>query len=152
MIRRFYSSNDKTSGIVVLNRNDYENEIYNELKDNDTYTEIDKDITTQIENKIKKSVETMYKQKLTTKDLKDYLIPKGTQMGKVQGNQKIHKKNLPFRTIINDSNHATEKMAKVVEQELSENVRNLNIYIKDTTYFLQKLNISQPLPHETIMF
>jgi hypothetical protein len=31
--------NDKTYGIVVLNRNDYNNEIYNELKDNDTYTE-----------------------------------------------------------------------------------------------------------------
>ena len=44
-------------------------------------------------------------------------------------------------------------MAKVVEQELSENVRNLNTYIKDTTDFLQKLNnISQPQPNETIMF
>jgi hypothetical protein len=44
-------------------------------------------------------------------------------------------------------------MAKVVEQELSENVRSLNTYIKDTTYFLQKLNnISQPQPNETIMF
>jgi translation initiation factor 2B subunit (eIF-2B alpha/beta/delta family) len=44
-------------------------------------------------------------------------------------------------------------MAKVVEQELSKNVRNLNTYIKDTTDFLQKLNnISQSLPNETIMF
>ena len=95
----------------------------------------------------------MYKQKLITKDLKDYLIPKVTQPGKVQDNPKIHKKNHPFRTIINGSNHATKKMAKVVEQELSENVLNLNTYIKDTTYFLQKLNnISQPQPNETIMF
>jgi hypothetical protein len=66
---------------------------------------------------------------------------------------KIHKKNHLFRTIINGSNHATEKMTKVVEQELSENVRSLNTYIKDTTYILQKLNnISQPQPNETIMF
>ena len=44
-------------------------------------------------------------------------------------------------------------MTKVVEQELSENVRSLNTYIKDTTYILQKLNnISQPQPNETIMF
>jgi hypothetical protein len=59
----------------------YENEIYNELKDNDTYTEIDKEITTKIEDKIKKSIETMYKQKLITKDSKDYFIPNGTQVG-----------------------------------------------------------------------
>jgi hypothetical protein len=91
---------DKTSGIVVLNRNDYENEIYNELKDNDTYTEIDKDITTKIENKIKKSVETMYKQKLITKDLKDYVMPKGTQPGKVQANPKIHKKNIHLEQLL----------------------------------------------------
>ena len=70
----------------------------------------------------------MYKLKLITKYLKDYLMPKGTQPGKVQGNPKIYKKNHPFRTIINGSNHATEKMAKVVEQEVSENVRNLNTY------------------------
>jgi hypothetical protein len=43
----------------------------------------------------------MYKQKLITKDLKDYFIPNGTQPGKVQGFPKIHKKNHPFRTIIN---------------------------------------------------
>jgi hypothetical protein len=95
----------------------------------------------------------MHNQKLITKYLKDYLIPKGTQPGKAQDNPKIYKKNHPFRTIINDSNHATEKMAKVVEQKLSENVRNLNTYIKDTTDFLQKFNnISQSLPNETIMF
>jgi hypothetical protein len=46
-----------------------------------------------------------------------------------------------------------EKMAKVVEQEMSENVGNLNTYIKDTTDIPQKLNnISQPQPNETIMF
>lgn len=44
-------------------------------------------------------------------------------------------------------------MAKVVEQEMSENVGNLNTYIKDTTDIPQKLNnISQPQPNETIMF
>ena len=95
----------------------------------------------------------MHNQKLITKYLKDYLIPKGTQPGKAQDNPKIYKKKHPFRTIINGSNHATQKMATVVEQKLSENVRNLNTYIKDTTDFLQKLNnISQSLPNETIMF
>ena len=54
----------------------------------------------------------MYKQKLITKDLKNYVMPKGTQPVKVQGNPKIHKKNHPFRTIINGSNH--EKRTKVV--------------------------------------
>jgi hypothetical protein len=68
-------------------------------------------------------VETMYKQKLITKDLKDYLIPKVTQPGKVQGNPKIHKKNHPLSTIINGSNHATEKMARTLLFRLVEVVK-----------------------------
>jgi hypothetical protein len=43
-------------------------------------------------------------------------------------------------------------MAKIVENELAENVHNLNSYIKDTTDFLRKLSeIQQPLPKGAIM-
>jgi hypothetical protein len=42
----------------------------------------------------------MYKQKLITKDLKDYVMPKGTQPGKVQANPKIHKKNIHLEQLL----------------------------------------------------
>jgi hypothetical protein len=44
------------------------------------------DLTTKIENKIKKNVEGMYKRNVITKEIKGYLIPKGSQPGKVQAN------------------------------------------------------------------
>ena len=136
---------DKSSGVVILNKSDYEDELYNELKDNTTYKEVNKDMTTQIENKIKKQVDKMYKSNIITSELKGYLIPKKSCPGKVQGNPKMHKKNTPFRTIVNGRNHATENMAELVEHELNENVKNLDSYIKDTTEFLQKLEkIEQP--------
>ena len=144
---------DKSSGVVIMNRSDYETEVHDELKDNGTYKEIKEDLTTKIENKIKKNVEGMYKRNVITKEMNGYLIPKGSQPGKVQANPKIHKTNHPLRTIVNGNNHATENMAEVVEHELMENVCNLNSYIKDTTELLQKLNkIPQPLPGNNIMF
>ena len=95
----------------------------------------------------------MYKRNVITKEIKGYLIPKGSQPGKVQANPKIHKTNHPLRTIVNGNNDATENMAEVVEHELMENVCNLKSYIKDTTELLQKLNkIPQPLPGNSIMF
>lgn len=48
---------------------------------------------------------------------------------------KIAQKIQPVRIIINGWNHLTEKIADIVENELSENVRNLTTYIKDTTDF-----------------
>jgi hypothetical protein len=137
---------DKSSGIVILNRSEYENEVNNELKDNGRYKEIKED-------KLKKKVESMYKGNLITKEMKGYLIPKGSCPGKVQGNPKMHKKNNLCRVIINGKKHSIENMAEIVENELVENVLNLNSYIKDTTDFLCKLSkIQQPLPKGTIMF
>jgi hypothetical protein len=68
----------------------------------------------------------MYKGNLITKEMKGFLIPKGSRPGKVQGNPKMHKKNNPCRVIINGNKHSTENMAEIVENELAENVRNLN--------------------------
>jgi len=74
---------DKSSRIVILNRSEYENEVNNELKDNGTYKEIKEDLTVKIENKLKKKVESMYKGNLITKEMKGFLIPKGSCPGKV---------------------------------------------------------------------
>jgi hypothetical protein len=70
----------------------------------------------------------MYKGNLITKEMKGFLIPKGSRSGKVQGNPKMHKKNNPCRVIINGNKHSTENMAKIVENELAENVHNLNSF------------------------
>ena len=43
----------------------------------------------------------MYKRNVITKEMNGYLIPKGSQPGKVQANAKIHKINHPLRTIVN---------------------------------------------------
>jgi hypothetical protein len=68
---------------------------------------IKKDLTAKIENKLKKKVESMYKGNLITKEMKGYLIPKGSRPGKVQGNPKMHKKNKSFRNPFMISSWAT---------------------------------------------
>ena len=44
---------DKSLGVVIINREDYEQNIQKELEDNGTYENIDTDNTSKIENKIK---------------------------------------------------------------------------------------------------
>jgi len=63
----------------------------------------------------------------------------GGAAGKLQGNPKLHKTGVPIRTIVNGMNHPTEKMAKIVENELRAHVTSLPSYIQDTTNYLNKL-------------
>ncbi|CAC5385529.1 unnamed protein product [Mytilus coruscus] len=132
---------DKSSGVVIMNTEDYKLEVEKELNNNDTYKAINKDLTQKNENKVKKLIENLCKREIIDKDMKKYLLPKGTCPGKVQANPKLHKKK------------SSEKIAEIVENELSENVPNLPTYIKDTTDFLNQLNATQqPLPDNAIMF
>ena len=89
----------------------------------------------------------MAKRNVITTDEKRYLLPSEIRPGKLQANPKLHKQNVLFRTIVNGRNHPTERLAEFVEKQLSENVKSIPSYIKDTTDFLKKLSlIDQPLP------
>ena len=136
-----------------MDTNEYRDEIESELTDNTTYKQIDENMVVKIENKIKRTVEDMCKRIPELKEMKSYFLPKDTRPGRVQGNPKMHKQKRPLRVIINGQHTATENIAEFIENELSENVKNLASYIKDTTDFLNKIKmINQPLPPDTIMF
>ena len=144
---------DKGSGIVVLDTDEYRDDIEKDLLDASTYKQINENTIQKTENQIKQIVEGMYKRQSITKEMKGYFLAKDTRPGHVQGSPKVHKTNNPLRLIINGRHDATENIAEFVENELSENVSNLPSFIKDSTDFLNKLNyIPQPLPYNTIMF
>jgi hypothetical protein len=117
---------DKGSGIVILNIDDYNAQIDQELADNTTYAEIDHDPTASINSTIKRQVKLGY---IDTK-LKQYLTVKDPKPGFAKANPKTHKKGNPPRTIISGVGHPTEK-------KLTEHVRSLPSYIRDTIDFLK---------------
>lgn len=144
---------DKGSGIVVMDADKYTDNLEQEVKDSDTYEEVDTDLTQKIRNKVKKLVNEMHKSGSITDELRKYMLPFDSGAGKLQANPKLHKKNIPVRTIVNGRNHPTAKMAEVVEDQLKENVQSLYGFVKDTTDFLNKLaQIETPLDRNTIMF
>lgn len=144
---------DKGSGIVVLDSTAYSDGLLQEMNDNSTYKEVPTDLTRKIENKVKKLANDMFKRGSITREMKQYLVNSDVKFGKLQANPKIHKNDVPLRTIVNGGKHPTANMAEIVEHELAEHVRTLPSYIQDTTDFLNKLSsITQPLPPNCIMF
>lgn len=124
---------DKGSGIVVMDTNKYVDQLESEMINSASYDEVKEDRSKQITNKIKKLVNSMHKKGPITSELRHYLLPTEISSGKLQANPKIHKKNHPFRTIVNGRQHPTEKLAEYVESQLEEANRSLNSFVQDTT-------------------
>lgn len=135
---------DKGPGIVVLDRDKYITSLEDEMKHGQAYSEADHDLTKQSFKKVKKLVHEMEKKGDISKDLASFLIPKYPKPGKLKGNPKIHKKDVPMRTIVSGVDTATEKIAELAEYELRHFVEESPSYIRDTTDFINKLKQEVP--------
>ena len=124
-----------------------------DLEQNGKYEKLNNDTTQQVTNKVRKIVKRLHQSGMIDDELKQYMMPNNINQGRVKANPKILKQNNPIRTIISTVNHPTEKMAEVAEHELDEWVKQLPMYIKDTTDFLEKLDgYKDILPQKCIAF
>ena len=140
---------DKGSGIAIIDTDEYINKIEKELQDTTTYKQTDRDITKDVAKKAEKIVNRLHRNGYITKDMKN-MLPKNARLGKVKGNPKIHKPDIPYRIIISGIGHATEEIA---EKELDQHVKSLPSYIQDTFDFINKLKtLPQPLPKKRYTF
>ena len=81
---------DKGSGIVIVDSDQYFQNLANEVENNETYLETDEDTTKTIMKRLKNLVQRMYNEGTITAEMKNYLIPKYPHAAVVKGNPKIH--------------------------------------------------------------
>jgi len=136
-----------------MDRDEYVQKLQGEMSDSAIYEEVPGDRTRTVQNRMKKVVDTLYKKGSIDSDLRSYMMGYEGTSDELQGNPKLHKPDMPLRTIVNDRNQPTEKVAKIVTDEVREYVTSLPSYIRNTTDFLNKIkNIPQPRPEGTLIF
>ena len=144
---------DKGSGIVVVDKNEYISELLTEMDRSDIYERTEQKQIEDSYKEIKKLVDKMHKEGVITKEMKQYLMPKYATAGKLKGNPKIHKKDIPYRTIVSGINTPTERIAELVEHELNQYVESSPSYIQDTNDFINKLaDFNDRIPKDSISF
>ena len=144
---------DKGSGIVVIDKEEYIESLEKEMEQSSAYERTDNDRTEEAHKKVKKLVNKMNRDGLVSDDLKNYLTPKYVQRGKLKGNPKLHKANVPYRAIVSGIGTPTERLAELAEHELKGFVEQSPSYIRDTTDFIVKLrSVDEPLPADAILF
>ena len=144
---------DKGSGIVVLDREEYIESLEKEMEQSSAYEMANNNRTEEAHKKMKKLVNKVNRDGLASDGLKQYLKLRYVQKGILKGKPKLHKTNVPYRTIVSGIDTPTEKLAELTEHELKDFVEKSPSYIRDTTDFITKLRgVYEPLPSDSILF
>ena len=91
---------DKGAGVVILNKNDYNDKMKTILNDTTKFLDLgpvtNKDNTAKIESRIQQRLLQLRKEYLISKQVYEAIRPTGSQRQRIYGLPKIHKKDVPY--------------------------------------------------------
>ena len=131
----FFTSADKGNLTICLNKYEYYTKMLNLLSDRSTYKLLEKK-----KNPLKKLQDNTYEilKSLNDNDFLKYkhhnnqLTLTSTVLARCYGLPKIHKKDVPLRLIISLINSPTYFLAKILYEELKDNLNTLISHINNS--------------------
>ena len=105
----------KDAEVVILNKADYLSKMDAILGDTDKFLKLGDlsfDDTQRTENKLQKRFLELFKSKLISKEIYEFIRPDGSQRPKMYGLPKIHKSGIPLRRILSMCHSAQHSLAK----------------------------------------
>ena len=140
-------SADKSSAVVVWDREDYIIEAEKKLGDVEFYEEVSNGGAPLLKT-INAVIQKIRKRGDLKRDNLDYLIMKDPKFARFYLLPKIHKRlhNVPGRPVISNSGYYTEKISSFLDHHLQLLVQAVKSYIKDKNEFLKKLRSLPKLP------
>ena len=144
---------DKSGGIVILNKDDYERECLKHLTNETFYEEVAEDPTPVYRSNIDTLTDSLKEDGLISSVEEDNL-KKGNRTPLFYTLPKVHKPHNgipPSRPICSGSDSPTVMCSELVDSFLKPAAQNTDSYLKDTTDFLNHLE-STALPKEKDIF
>ena len=133
---------DKGRGVVILNKSDYSNKMYDILNDKTKFQEIQNTdpllYTLRAEDKINNKIRIFKKLKIIDDDLSSTLTVSGTSPGILYGLPKIHKTGVPMRPILAAYNTPSYNLSKFIVSKLNHLTTN-EFTIKNSYEFAELL-------------
>ena len=130
---------DKSSAIVIMDKNDYITEAKRQLEDTSFYQQVPSDLSETHSETIRNFLQTMLeKQEIDSKTFVS-LDPTGARTPRFYFLPKIHKKVVKGRPIVSGNNSPTEKISAFVDEHLKGFVKEIPSYVRDTSDFIKKV-------------
>ena len=115
------------------------------------YTKLEVNPTATHSDIVNNTIRNFVKEKLLSEHIAKALTVDNPKTARFYLLPKIHKINNPGRPITNAINSPTSSIAEFVDYQLKPIVQNLKSFIKDTTDFLNKLEIIRKVPEGALL-
>ncbi|CAF1562230.1 unnamed protein product [Adineta ricciae] len=129
---------DKGKGIVIIDKEDYNNKMLQILNDRNTFEIVEVDETITQEDRLMRKLKQLRNEGFITEKEFNFCRPRGSQPARIYGLPKIHKLGAPLRPIVSASGTFNYKLAKLLANKLDYLRKNESI-IKDTFTFVDEL-------------
>jgi len=135
---------DKGSGVVILNKNEYNDKMMTVLNDTTKFLDLgpatSNDNTAKIEAQIQRRLLQLNKEKLISKILYKAIRPTGSQRPCMYGLPKTHKKDAPLRPILSMTRSAQHELAKWLTCLLQPVLKDLSANcVSDSFTFVEEV-------------
>ena len=135
---------DKGSGVVILNRCDYDNMMYEIINDKDKFQELNTDPTLKREGQLQRFLLKLKKKGVFDKNEYKKIYPTGSMIAKIYGLPKTHKLNdnnrkLKLRPIVSAIGSYNYHLADYLSKKLSPYIED-KYTTKDTFSFVKELS------------
>ena len=142
---------DKGNVTVVMNRNDYDNQIFKMLHDQSTYQPFKCDPTRATEKTVNTFVSGLKQnKKISTRD--EFAVKSSDgRAPRLYGLPKIHKQGIPLRPIISFVESPTYNLSKEIARNLSHLVGRSERHVKNSYDFVEFLNTIEVGDNESMV-
>ncbi|CAF3881483.1 unnamed protein product, partial [Rotaria sp. Silwood1] len=123
---------DKGRGVVILDRNDYIEKLENILSDNKKFKLLNEDPTISRENALTTVLRQMKNEEYLTQQEYRYIKPVDSVPARLYGLPKVHKNNVPLRSMVS--------CIKSYNYKLGKFLANIIKPIRDSPYSLKNIN------------
>ena len=124
---------DKGAGVVILNKNDYNDKMTTILNDITKFLDLgpvtNKDNTAKIESRIQRRLLQLRKESLIFKQVYEAIRPTGSQRPRMYDLSKIHKKEVPLRPILSTTGSVQHQLAKWITSLLQSILQNFLLIV-----------------------
>ena len=130
---------DKNIGMAIISNDLLDSLCVSHLSDIKIYVKLDSNPINDTIISLRNILHELQKEKQLKISLNS-LIPKNPQIGKFRILAKLHKDKFGVRPIINNTNHVTSQLCKLIDLIIQPILRNTETYLKDSQHLLQKCN------------
>ena len=135
---------DKSAGVVILNKNDYNDKMKTILNDTTKFLDLgpvtNKDNTAKTVSRIQRRLLQLRKESLISKQVYKAIRPTGSQRPYMYGLPKIHKKNVPLRPILSTTESAQHQLTKWLTSLLQPVLQNFSFNcVSDSFTFVKEV-------------